>query len=136
MKKRLSALLLSLLLIVSCFPLTAFAADETIPESVELVEGDVRQGFVPEGTPCTSSDPAVAWVDGSGSLNALKEGTATLSVEGMGDCTVTVGDYTDGSPVIGSLKILARYNDSMQFYDGHVYLLFTSYQDDVTIAVP
>lgn len=136
MKKRLLALLLSLLLIVSCFPLTAFAADETLPESVELVEGDVRQGFVPEGTPCTSSDPSVAWVDGSGSLNALKEGTATLSVEGMGDCTVTVGDYTDGSPVIGSLKILARYNDSMQFYDGHVYLLFTSYQDDVTIAVP
>ena len=30
---------------------------------------------------------------------------------------------------VGQLKILARYNDSMQFYDGHVYLLFTSYLD-------
>ena len=24
---------------------------------------------------------------------------------------------------VGQLKILARYNDSMSFYDGHVYLL-------------
>ena len=36
---------------------------------------------------------------------------------------------------VGQLKILARYNDSMQFYDGHVYLLFTSYQDGVEITV-
>ena len=36
---------------------------------------------------------------------------------------------------VGQLKILARYNDSMQFFDGHVYLLFTSYRDGVTITV-
>ena len=39
-------------------------------------------------------------------------------------------------PAVGQLKILARYNDGMQFYDGHVYLLFTSYRDGVTISVP
>ena len=135
MKKRFLALLLSLLLLASCFPMTAFA-EEALPESIEMVEGDIQQGFVPAGTPCTSSDPAIAWVDTQGNLNALKEGSATLSVEGQGDCTVTVSDYSDGSDVIGSLKILARYNDSMQFYDGHVYLLFTSYQDGVTVSVP
>ena len=42
----------------------------------------------------------------------------------------------DSSEAVGQLKILARYNDSMQFYDGHTYLLFTSYQDGVTITVP
>ncbi|MBQ4511564.1 MAG: sortase [Anaerolineaceae bacterium] len=42
----------------------------------------------------------------------------------------------DGSDAVGQLKILARYNDSMQFYDGHTYLLFTSYQDGITITVP
>lgn len=135
MKRRLLALLLSLLLPVSCFPLTAFA-QEAFPETAEMVEGDVQSGFVPAGTPCTSADPAIAWVDTEGNLNALKEGSTTISVEGQGDCTVTVSDYTDGSDVVGSLKILARYNDSMQFYDGHVYLLFTSYQDGVTITVP
>ena len=43
---------------------------------------------------------------------------------------------SDSEEPVGQLKILARYNDSMQFYDGHVYLLFTSYQDGVTITVP
>ena len=135
MKKRFLALMLSVLLLVSCFPLTVFA-EEALPKSIDMVEGDVEQGFVPAGTSCTSADPAIAWVDQDGNLNAMKEGTTTISVEGMGDCTVTVGDYSDGSDVVGNLKILARYNDSMQFYDGHVYLLFTSYQDDVTISVP
>lgn len=135
MKKRFLALMLSVLLLVSCFPLTVFA-EETLPKSIDMVEGDIEQGFVPAGTSCTSADPAIAWVDQDGNLNALKEGATTISAEGMGDCTVTVGDYSDGSDVVGNLKILARYNDSMQFYDGHVYLLFTSYQDDVTISVP
>lgn len=135
MKKRVLALLLALLLAVGCFPLTVFA-EEALPKSIDMVEGDVEQGFVPAGTSCTSADPAIAWVDQDGNLNALKEGATTISAEGMGDCTVTVGDYSDGSDVVGNLKILARYNDSMQFYDGHVCLLFTSYQDDVTISVP
>lgn len=135
MKKRMTALLLSILLLIAHFPLTA-SAEDGIPESVSLTEGDVQKGFVPAGTPCTSTDPAVAWVDAQGNLNALKEGAATVTAEGLGECTVTVGDYSDGSDVVGSLKILARYNDSMQFYDGHVYLLFTSYQDDVTLSVP
>ncbi len=43
---------------------------------------------------------------------------------------------SDDAEFVGQLKILARYNDSMQFYDGHTYLLFTSYQDGVTITVP
>ena len=37
--------------------------------------------------------------------------------------------------IVGNLKIIARYNDSMPFYDGHAYLAFTSYQDDVEIKV-
>ncbi len=44
-------------------------------------------------------------------------------------------DGNTASEPVGQLKILARYNDSMQFYDGHVYLLFTSYRDGVTITV-
>ena len=43
--------------------------------------------------------------------------------------------YADSAEPVGQLKILARYNDSMQFYDGHVYLLFTSYKDGVEITV-
>ena len=42
---------------------------------------------------------------------------------------------SDDTEFVGHLKILARYNDSMQFYDGHTYLLFTSYQDGVTITM-
>ena len=41
----------------------------------------------------------------------------------------------EGNEIVGQLKILARYNDSMQFYDGHVYLLFTSYKDGVEIRI-
>ena len=36
---------------------------------------------------------------------------------------------------VGQLKILARFNDSMDFYDGHVYLMFTSYKDGVEIRI-
>ena len=103
---------------------------------ISMTEGDVIAGFAPEETACESSDPSVAWVDPEGKLNALKEGTASINVPGEGSYTVNVSDYTDGSEVVGKLKLLARYNDSMQFYDGHVYLLFTSYQDGVEISVP
>lgn len=137
MKKRLFANLLCVILcaalLLSCMPLTVYA--EPADASVQMVEGEVTEGFFPAGTACTSSDPSVAWVDENGSLNAMKTGTATVS-DGVTDYTVTVDDYTDGSEVIGSLKLLARYNDSMQFYDGHVYLLFTSYQDGVNVTVP
>lgn len=137
MKKRLFTALLAVVLcaalLVSCLPLTAFA--ESADDAVQMVEGEVKAGFVPAGTACTSSDPSVAWVDENGSLNALKEGSVTIS-DGTNEYTVTVSDYVDGSDVVGSLKLLARYNDSMQFYDGHVYLLFTSYQDGVEMTVP
>ena len=137
MKKRLFSDLLCVILCValllSCMPFTAFA--ESADAAVQMVEGEVTVGFFPAGTACTSSDPSVAWVDENGSLNAMKTGTATVS-DGVTDYTVTVGDYTDGSEVVGSLKLLARYSDSMQFYDGHVYLLFTSYQDGVNVTVP
>lgn len=137
MKKRFFKQLLSVVLcaalLFSCLPFTAFA--ESADTVVQMVEGDVIAGFVAEGTACTSSDPSIAWVDENGSLNAMKVGTTVIS-DGTTDYTVTVGDYEDGSEVVGNLKILARYNDSMQFYDGHVYLLFTSYQDGVTVTVP
>ena len=137
MKKRiftnLLAVLLCAALLISCLPFTAFA--ESADTDLQMVEGDVTVGFVPAGTECTSSDPSIAWVDESGNLNAMKVGTTTVS-DGQTEYTVTVSDYEDGSEVVGNLKILARYNDSMQFYDGHVYLLFTSYQDGVTVTVP
>ena len=48
---------------------------------------------------------------------------------------VTAHAAEDSGEPVGQLKLLARYNDSMQFYDGHVYLLFTSYRDGVDITV-
>ena len=128
---KLLAAVLCAALLIPCMPFAAFAESA----EVRMVEGDVTEGFVPAGTKCTSSDPSVAWVDSDGNLNAMKEGSVTVS-DGQNDYTVTVSDYEDGSEVVGRLKLLARYNDSMQFYDGHVYLLFTSYQDGVTITVP
>ena len=128
---KITAWLMCFALLTACLPLTAFAAETT---ALSMTEGEVITGFCDAGTVFSSSDPAVAWVDESGCLNALKPGTATLS-DGSAEYTVTVGDYADGSPVVGNLKLLARYNDSMQFYDGHVYLLFTSYQDGVEINV-
>ena len=133
---RVFALVLCIALLAAVFPMSAFA--ETA-ESLSIVEGDVIRDFLPEGCACTTSDPTVAWVDQDGTLNALKPGVTTVTVisedESSVDYIVTVEDYTDASPVVGNLKILARYNDSMQFYDGHVYLLFTSYQDNVQINV-
>ena len=137
MKNRIFTSMLSFLLcaalLFSCLPLTSFA--EATDTAVQMIEGDVIEGFVPAGTACTSSDPSIAWIDETGNLNAMKTGCVTVSV-GTSDYSVTVSDYDDGSEVVGNLKILARYNDSMQFYDGHVYLLFTSYQDGVTVSVP
>ncbi len=124
------SLFLCLVLLIGCVPLTAFAAETAL----NMTEGDVITDFVPAGTACTSTDASVAWVDDNGSLNALKPGTVTIS-DGETETTVTVADYDDGSEVVGNLKLLARFNDSMQFYDGHVYLLFTSYQDGVEIRV-
>ena len=133
-KTKIFSIVLCLALLIGCLPISAFA--EATETEIAMTEGDVIAGFVPAGTVCTSSDPSIAWVDAEGSLNALKPGVVTVSAEGQPEYTVTVGDYSDGSPIVGNLKILARYNDNMQFYDGHVYLLFTSYQDGVEITVP
>lgn len=136
-KKRLIAFALCLALIMACLPVSVFA--ESADASLLLTEGDAQKEFVPAGTVCTSTDPSIAWVDEAGTLNALKPGTAVITVpteEGQTEYTVTVNDYSDGSEIVGNLKILARFNDSMQFYDGHVYLLFTSYQDGVEITIP
>ena len=122
-------LALCVALVAALVPRMSFADEPT-----KMTEGDVIPEFVPAGTNCESSDPGVAWVDKAGNLNALRAGTTTIS-DGEQTFEVEVGDYEDGSPVVGNLKILARYNDSMQFYDGHVYLLFTSYQDGVTVSV-
>lgn len=134
--RRIAALALSATLLAANLPMAALAAETG--ETLSMTEGDVKQKFVSAGTACTSTDQSVAWVDENGSLNALKPGTATITVpngEGETSYTVTVDDFTDGSDVVGNLKILARYNDSMKFYDGHVYLLFTSYQDGVKVNV-
>lgn len=103
-------------------------------EEIALTEGDVIEGFAAVDTDCSSSDPSVAWVDGDGSLNALKVGTTVVTANDQ-EYAVTVEDYQDGSAVVGNLRILARYNDKMMPFDGHVYLLFTSYQDGVQINV-
>jgi hypothetical protein len=123
-------LLVCVAMLLAIMPTQALAQ-----ESVQMTEGDVTPGFAPVGVACDSSDPSVVWVDAEGNLNAMKPGDAVVTA---GDTTynVSVGDYSDGSEVVGNLKILARYNDSMQFYDGHVYLLFTSYLDGVQISVP
>ena len=104
-----------------------------------MTAGDIEKDFVPAGTVAASSDKSIAWVDETGALRAMKPGTAEITVPNEdGDYElyrVTVEKYADGSDTVGNLKILARFNDSMQFYDGHVYLLFTSYKDGVTINV-
>ena len=73
---------------------------------ISMTEGDVIADFAPEETACESSDPSVAWVDPEGKLNALKEGTASINVPGEGTYTVNVSDYTDGSEVVGKLKLV------------------------------
>ncbi|MBQ4427941.1 MAG: S-layer homology domain-containing protein [Oscillospiraceae bacterium] len=125
------AIILSLIIVLGIVPAQAFADGE--PNEIVMLEGEVISGFA-AGKETFSSAPEIAWVDGDGNLNALKEGVATVTVNGD-EYSVTVNDYSDGSEVVGQLKILARFNDSMQFYDGHVYLLFTSYQDGVEITV-
>ncbi len=132
-KIRTLALVLCMALLFSCLPLTALAGSAN--EAMEMVEGDVIAGFAPAGSSCSSTDSSIAWVDENGNLNAMKPGSADVTVPD-GTYTVNVSDYSDGSNIVGNLKLLARYNDSMQFYDGHVYLLFTSYQDGVTVCVP
>jgi hypothetical protein len=135
-KTRVLALALAVLLLFAVLPVSALAETaQSSPNVIDMTRGEKREGFLPASTICQSSDPSIAWVDGAGTLNALKPGTVTLSVYEGEDYTVRVADYADGSPVVGNLKLLARYNDSMQFYDGHVYLLFTSYQDGVEIYV-
>lgn len=126
------SILLLIGMLVSLLPLSVFA-EETDP--IALTAGEISYGFAEAGTECLSSDPSVVWVDANGDLRAMKAGSATVTVDGE-ERTVTVSPYTDGSEVVGQLKILARFNDSMQFYDGHVYLLFTSYKDGVTVTVP
>lgn len=125
------AILTCLVLLLASFPLYTFADDSII----NLTAGDVLSSFVPAGTECLSNNPDIAWVDSYGNLNSLKAGTTNITVAGESNYTVTVNDYSDGSETIGNLKILARFNDSMQFYDGHVYLLFTSYQDGVEVSI-
>ena len=149
---KLLSLVMSVVMVVSLMPGFAYAdmaltapstpllsASDIEEGPVTLTEGDVVKGFAPAGATCTSQDPSIAWVDAQGNLNALKEGATTITVASGADAAVdravTVEDYKDGSEVVGKLKLLVRYNDSMQFYDGHTYLLFTSYQDDVNITV-
>jgi hypothetical protein len=129
---RILSLLLVICVLLQAFSIAVFAQEET---SLSLTEGDLIENFAdPESGPILSSDRSVAYVDAEGALKALKEGTATVTVADK-DYQVTVEDYTDGTDVVGQLKILARFNDSMSFYDGHVYLLFTSYKDGVEIKV-
>ena len=99
------SLLLCLVLLISCVPLTALAAESEL----NMTEGDVITGFVPSGTACTTTDASVAWVDDNGNLNALKPGTVTVS-DGQTETTVTVADYADGSEVVGNLEL---YVDGM-----------------------
>ena len=121
-------------------------ATEPIVDTITMVAGEVKEGFLPAGTPTIQAvgEDAIAWVDQAGNLNALRAGTTVISVSRKvkrgkfvtDTYTVNVEPYSDGTDIVGNLKLLARYNDSMQFYDGHVYLLFTSYQDGIEVAVP
>ena len=134
--RRITSLLLSFMIFLSFMPAAAFAApdDGSGGGTVRMTAGDIFSGY--EGY--VSEDPTTAWVDGSGNLNAMKEGETVLkaaSGSAEDQLKVIVSRYDDGSDTVGRLKILARYNDDMQFYDGHVYLLFTSYKDGVKVTV-
>ncbi len=128
--KKLLALSLTLCMMLSCLYLPAAA--EGKEDALTLTAGEMLYGFA-DGA-CASSDPSVAWVDTNGTLRAMRAGQATVTV-GEAERLVNVTAYDDGTDVVGQLKIVARFNDSMQFYDGHVYLIFTSYKDGVTISV-
>ena len=76
---RVLAVVLCVMLLVSCIPFQASA--ETTPEAISMVAGDVTKEFVPAGTETESTDPGIAWVDSNGNLNAMKAGTATITVK-------------------------------------------------------
>ena len=132
LKTKVFAIVLCLAMVLTLMPVLTFAESGSLPASseIQLTEGDVTAGFVPAGTVAVSEDPSVAWIDAQGNLKALKAGATSILVETedneKAQYDVTIAGYSDGSEVVGKLKILARYNDSMAFYDGHVYLLFTS----------
>lgn len=134
--------ILSIALVSTFLPVWAFAQPSGSASSgfVEMTEGDILSGFAEAGEECISADPAIAAVDENGNLKAFKAGTTVISVPagngGEKQVTVQVDEFDDGSETVGTLKIVARFNDSMQFYDGHVYLIFTSCQDGLTISVP
>ena len=48
--------------------------------------------------------------------------------------TLTVNGTTDSSKAVGALSILATFTEGQPFYEGHSYLLFTSYKDDLTLS--
>lgn len=142
MKARISAILLCLTVLSALLPTAALAdAPEGLSYfgEVKLTVGETYDLSVLGVTGGESDDTDVAWVDDTGVIHAAGAGSAgvTLSMGGapMFWCQVIVEEAISGDEIVGNLKLLARYNDSMQFYDGHVYLLFTSYLDGVTITV-
>ena len=147
LKTRLLAWILCFVLAAAMLPGTAWAdageaqgaeqlAGEPEDHHHSMTAGDIYKNFAAAGAKAESSDKTVAWVDADGNLRAMKAGDVTITTD-TDVWTVHVDSFVDDdSSVVGNLKLLARYNDSMQFYDGHVYLLFTSYQDNVTVAVP
>ena len=136
-RRSLICLVLSFFLVFQTLSAAGFVshAEEAGPTKVTMTEGEVKKEFIPAGVAATSEDPAIAWVDGEGNLRAMKPGSVRISTEEE-EYTVFVDDYSDGTEIVGNLKLLVRYNDSMPFYDGHDYLLFTSYKDGVSIEVP
>ncbi len=66
MKPRFSVMLFIFLLLLFAGVISAFAAEPVI-----MTAGEVKSGFVPAGTNCTSSDESIAWVDTEGNLKAL-----------------------------------------------------------------
>ena len=138
--KTLLAIILSVFMVVTFFPAQSFAEDDPAETTISMVEGEIKDNPFGQGfTLKNNTNPYVAFLDSDGRLCALKEGETEITCENesgeVSTAKIQVADYTDGSDVVGNLKILARYNDSMQFYDGHVYLLFTSYKDNVTITI-
>ncbi len=135
--KRIIAAVLCAVMTVSLLPLSVFSV--SVDDKIEMTAGEIIYGFAADAISYFENDAEIAFINDSGDLCALKAGETVIEVTDQDwvttEYTVTVFEYDDGSPVVGNLKLLARYNDSMAFYDGHVYLLFTSYQDGVTIAV-
>ena len=105
-RKLLSVIMASVLL-ASLFPFSAAALPDSeaetdgsvLPREQVMTEGDIIPGFISEGM-AISDNPSIAWVDGDGTLRALKEGTTKIHC-GEETCAVTVDDYNDGSDVVG-----------------------------------